>query len=357
VIVAVEAMDARSLARTLRSGASDVVYRDELDEIPGTFERALLCARESRLTRLLMDHSHNALTRAREQLELVSRHGPVLVWTLDRSGRIVTIEGAALGALNIDEVASRGRDAPDVLGAMPFSVAELSARNEPVTFEFELGERVFEATVRRLQGRVSAPEVCMGVAVDVTEQRRLERQLAVAQRFETLGRLAGGIAHDFRNLITLVDGHAELVLDDLEPDSPLCRDIRAIRDAAARAERLVAQLLRFRHRGSGDRRSLHLDRLLRDFETSVGRMLGKRITLEVCCSNSLPPIVADPTSLEQLLLNLLVNARDAMPSGGRARIEAEPGEVRGRPSVVLRVVDAGAGMDEDTKRRLFEPLF
>lgn len=206
-----------------------------------------------------------------------------------------------------------------------------------------------------------------GVVRDATEPRRLSARRSRAQRMEALGRLAGGVAHDFNNLLTAIRGGAAALARDRRLGGPAREWVDVIESAADRAGSLTHQLLAVsRGEGADDPQEVDLARLTREAASTLRGLLGEQVTLEV---EATEPTIArlDPTGFEQVLLNLTVNARDAMPSGGLIRISVEPtvlgmAEAR-RLSVepgayaMLRVRDAGVGMDDDTRERLFEPFF
>ena len=214
-----------------------------------------------------------------------------------------------------------------------------------------------------------------GAVEDVTEHRRaretrerLERQLREAQKMEALGRLAGGVAHDFNNLLTVIAGGAQLVLTGSVPPQRVHNQVEEIHEAARRAAELTKQLLAFSRRQALQPQVLDLNRVLREVQRVVGRLLREDITLEVAFGEGLGQIRADPSQLQQIILNLVVNARDAMPLGGRlvlatrnVEIDAEfvarhPG-VHPGTYVALSVQDTGVGMDADTVANCFEPFF
>src|SRR4029450_1904018 len=211
-----------------------------------------------------------------------------------------------------------------------------------------------------------------GAVEDVTEHRRaretrerLEPQLREAQKMEALGRLAGGVAHDFNNLLTVIAGGAQLVLTGSVPPQSVQNQVEEIHEAARRAAELTKQLLAFSRRQALQPQVLDLNRVLREVQRVVGRLLREDITLEVACGEGLRQIRADPSQLQQIILNLVVNARDAMPLGGRlvlatrnVEIDAEfvarhPG-VNPGTYVALSVQDTGVGMDADTVDNCFE---
>jgi PAS domain S-box-containing protein len=204
------------------------------------------------------------------------------------------------------------------------------------------------------------------VVNDVTERRQLEQQLQQAQKIEAVGQLAGGIAHDFNNILTVINNSAELAIDDLAPWHPVLEHLRAISDAGKRAAALTTQLLAFSRQQPRQAQVLTLPHVVKGVEPMLRRLLGENISISVHHDQS-PAIVGDRAQLEQVLMNLAVNARDAMPRGGQLTIETgrvEFGADTIPPSGVapgryaqLSVTDNGCGMDAWTRARVFEPFF
>ncbi|HVS64475.1 MAG TPA: ATP-binding protein [Thermoanaerobaculia bacterium] len=208
----------------------------------------------------------------------------------------------------------------------------------------------------------------IGVMIDVTASRQLEEQLREADRIESLGRLAGGVAHDFNNLLTAINGYADLLLDRIGEDGPGARELNEIRRAGERAATLTGQLLAFGRRQVLRPKVLDLNRVVTDLAEMLRRVVGSRIVLSSDLAEELPRVRADRGMVEQVLVNLVVNARDAMPEGGTLELrtrdavltppavagasEATPG-----PYVVLEVADTGHGMDEKTRAHIFDPFF
>ena len=207
----------------------------------------------------------------------------------------------------------------------------------------------------------------VSLAQDITGRRQLEEQLQQAQKMEAVGQLAGGVAHDFNNVLTLVNGYSELLLDNLEHDPASRELVEEIRRAGERAEALTRQLLAFSRKQVLAPRLLDVNAVVRDSEKMLRRLIGEDIELTTVLQPSLRCTKADPGQLEQALLNLAVNARDAMPRGGTLRVETASLNVgkdaTGHPGVPageyvqLSVRDSGTGMSEDVRRRLFEPFF
>jgi PAS domain S-box-containing protein len=207
-----------------------------------------------------------------------------------------------------------------------------------------------------------------GILQDITERRALQNELAHAQRMESIGRLAGGIAHDFNNLLTAILGNAELALLDIEPDHPARTSISEITKAAEAAARLTRQLLSFARRQMIEPVPLNLSEVVEGSLELLRRLLGEDIEITAALEPNLGIVEADPGQIQQMLVNLTVNARDAMPEGGRLIVEtaneivtdeylsSRPEVVRGR-WVSLSVTDTGQGMSPEVQAHLFEPFF
>ena len=215
-----------------------------------------------------------------------------------------------------------------------------------------------EQVVRDLAAREAA----------VTERRLLEDQLRQSQKMEAVGKLAGGVAHDFNNLLTAILGYSSLLLDDMPANAPTRREIEQIQHAAQSAASLTQQLLAFSRRQILQPRILDLNDVVRSIEPMLKRIIGEDVNLQTKLSPSLAHVSADPGQIEQIIVNLAVNARDAMPGGGRLTIEtadvmldesytAQHAVTTVGPHVMLAVSDTGRGMDMQTRERIFEPFF
>jgi PAS domain S-box-containing protein len=208
----------------------------------------------------------------------------------------------------------------------------------------------------------------VGVLRDITEHKQLEAQFQQAQKMEAIGALAGGVAHDFNNLLNVINGYCELVLDDLAEDNPMRQDILQIGQAGTRAKSLISQLLAFSRKQILQPEVLDINEVIDNAYLMLRRLIPENIDFVVSGQPGLGLVYADPGQLQQILMNLVINARDAMPEGGKLIIEtadadydeeyvrshsqAKPG-----PYVMIAISDNGIGMDEQTKARLFEPFF
>jgi two-component system, cell cycle sensor histidine kinase and response regulator CckA len=208
----------------------------------------------------------------------------------------------------------------------------------------------------------------LGLLENITEQKRLAAQLLQAQRLENIGRLAGAVAHDFNNLLTVINGYSEIVLGSVDSRDPLFESVKEIKSAGDRAATLTQQLLAFSRRQVMQAKVLSINDVLGDLESMLRRLIGDDIQLVLARDSRAGEVKADPGQVQQVIMNLAVNARDAMPRGGKLLIETANVELgaeirRSQPDVtpgwyvLLSVTDTGTGMDEATLGRLFEPFF
>ena len=203
----------------------------------------------------------------------------------------------------------------------------------------------------------------------LAEREQLQAQFLQSQKMEVVGRLAGGVAHDFNNLLTAILGNCSFLLDDLPKDDPKRADVEDIRSAGERAANLTRQLLAFSRKQVMQLKALDLNAVLADMEKLIRRLIGEDVVLQVSPAGDLPLVRADPGQMEQVVMNLAVNARDAMPKGGRLTIETRNVEFSGAQTLaqgfamppgryaLLTAGDTGAGMGAETMEHLFEPFF
>jgi signal transduction histidine kinase/ActR/RegA family two-component response regulator len=270
--------------------------------------------------------------------------------------------------------------------ARAFNVGAFAAPNRSVVIVFDRVEEPFfgDAAARSAQEalRVAHAELERRVAertdelqMEIAERfraeealQRTEEQLRQAQKMEAIGRLAGGIAHDFNNVLSVVLSYCELMLEQVPVTSPWRADLEEVRRAGERAATLTQQLLAFSRQQVLQPRVLDLNGVVRDMRGMLQRLLGEDVELELRCAPGLEKVRVDPVQIEQVLLNLAVNARDAMPGGGKLTIGTDNVELDARFAgehlgvspgrhVLLAVSDTGVGMDRETRARIFEPFF
>ncbi len=219
-----------------------------------------------------------------------------------------------------------------------------------------------------LHGAEGKPTRMIGAVMDVTQRKQLEEELRQAQKMEAVGRLAGGVAHDFNNLLTIITGRSALLLGRLKGDDASRKSVELIQKTAARAASLTRQLLAFSRKQVLQRKVLDLNATVAELSDMLRRLIGEDIDLLLTLGPTAGRVNADPGQLEQALLNLAVNARDAMPHGGTLSVETDrvelgpappdrPDALPPGPYAVLRVMDTGVGMDAATQAHIFEPFF
>jgi len=315
----------------------------------------------------------SALRASETRFRRLAESGIVGITIADASGCILEANDAFLAMVGYsrDDLLA-GKLAWETLtspNGRDFSAAE--------DLQSEGGARPWEKEYRRKDG--SSVPVLVAVApleggesislsLDLSERKRLEEQFRQAQKMEAVGRLAGGIAHDFNNVLSVILSYAELICGDLQPDEPLRADIEEIRTAGLRATDLTKQLLAFSRQQALEAKVMNLTPSVAGMEKMLRRLLGADVELTMLHANGLWNIKADQGQIEQIIMNLAVNARDAMPQGGKLTIETANVEldddyarahhdVRPGSYVMLAVTDTGIGIDKETQARIFEPFF
>ncbi len=262
---------------------------------------------------------------------------------------------------------------PDDRESLVLAVAEAMQKGEPYTIEYRVVQpsgdvRWIAASGDLMRASDGRPLRATGVAMDVTERKRLEDQLRQAQKMEAIGQLAGGIAHDFNNMLSVIMGHAQLLKRELPPGHPSHRHVDLALRAAESSAKLTAQLLAFGRRQVLAPEVVHLNRVVEDTAEMLNHVLGSHVLIELSLSPELGTLRADSRQIQQVIMNLCLNSRDAMPDGGTvtistrqrslARPEASPeGIIPAGEWCVLEVADTGCGMTPEVMSRLFEPFF
>src|SRR5689334_1666901 len=316
--------------------------------------------------------------RQRRQLQQAMEVLPFGVWLLDPHGRVVLTNAASQALWGKPTEAAEALAAARACWASTGELLRLedwAGWRAILRGETVLGQEILVNAVDGARKTIRSSAVPMrgaegeligGVVIseDVTDERAREQaerqqseQLQQTQRMEAVGRLAGGIAHDFNNLLTGILSYSDLILQELRPSDPLREDVEQIRDAAQRAAGLTRQLLAFSRRQFLNPRVVSLNLTVTELEPMFRRLLGPEVTLETSLDPELGNIVVDPGQLEQVLLNLILNARDAMRAGGQVSLTTMNAELNGEAYVAIRVSDTGVGMEEEIQPRIFEPFF
>jgi two-component system cell cycle sensor histidine kinase/response regulator CckA len=324
------------------------------------------------------EEGSEALRAAEVRFTRFFNNTPIAIAAVDRAGGIGRTNAAFLklfkGALGNDEAGRKLVDlvAPgdrEAVATALESAVKRSASIPPIDVAIAGdGERSARIYINAVEDGADGKDAVIVNAIDITEQRALERQFAQSQKMETVGKLAGGIAHDFNNVLTAIIGFCDLLLANHRPSDPSFQDIMNIKQNANRAAGLVRQLLAFSRRQTLRPQVLQLGDLISDLSVLLTRLLGENVRLEVSHGPDLWPIKADLNQFEQVIVNLAVNARDAMPGGGTMTIRTRnlpAPEVAGFPYrplpaadyVLLEIEDTGSGIPPEVQGRIFEPFF
>ncbi|HSY57919.1 MAG TPA: CHASE4 domain-containing protein [Terriglobales bacterium] len=340
--------------------------------VPGTDEIAYL---GNAINAMLEDLETSQLDRheGRTRLDALMEKMPAVLWTTDAELRFTSGMGAGLEILGLVSGEMAGKslyeyfhtDDPEFLA---IAAHRKALAGERVTYELDWQKHVFESHVQPLRSTEGVVIGVIGVALDITDRKHLADQLRVSQKMQAVGELAGGVAHDFNNLLMIVKGHAEMLLDRIADSSPARHNLEQIQGATDRAATLTRQLLAFSRKQVLQPKVIDLNDVVAGMIKMFARVIGENIELAFLPGSKLASVKADPGQMEQVLLNLVVNARDAMPDGGRLTIETSNVEVdrvsasqhpamEAGSYVVLVVSDTGCGMDAGTQARIFEPFF
>jgi PAS domain S-box-containing protein len=296
-------------------------------------------------------------------LEAIIENSPLAIYASDLEGHVTSWNRTAEAIFGWTEEEVLGHPVPlsTPTGEVLTGAEARSHRKDGTAVELS----VWRAPLRDATGAVTG---CITMAANVTERKSLERQLQQSQRMEAVGRLAGGVAHDFNNLLTVITGYAYMLVEDLAGEDACRSNAEEILHVVDRASALTTQLLAFGRRQVAQPKTIDVNELVLNIDKMLRRLIGDNIELVTALSPDAGRIHADPAQIEQVLMNLLVNSRDAMPEGGRITVEtanatleeqqaSNPLAARPGQYVVLSVLDSGHGMDEETRAHIFEPFF
>ena len=352
--------DGASIVAGLKAGADDYL------ELP--YDPIQLVAKVSR-----MSERRRAERESQAELRALFAALADLIVVFDAQGRYLSVAPTKVDLLFAPAIDRVGRTIHEVLPAEKADllldhIRQSIAQGQPHSFEFSLPgtdnvERWYECTVSPLSS-----DRVFWVARDVTDRKILHENFLQAQKMDAVGRLAGGIAHDFNNLLTVITGFGDLVAAELPPESEVRRDAEEVLQAAARASALTRQLLAFSRKQLLRPSVIDLNLVVANLEPMLRRLIGEDIDFRTTLPPGIGHVNADPSQLEQVLLNLVVNARDAMPLGGTLSIRTDRVEITdgygGSATttppgdyVMLSVTDTGSGMDDSVLRHVFEPFF
>ncbi len=369
--------------KVLQIGATDYLLKDRLDRLVPAVHRAIKEA-ETRRTRKLAEQAllqrEQTLRENEERTNFALAAARMGVWEIEFARNRMTWSGTMAPVFGLTPAHAPRTSAdffqlihPDDRPAAEASIERAIAGEPDCVVEFRAIWP--DGSAHWVHGRAQAsydaggrPLRLLGIAMDIDERKSLEEQLRQAQKLEAIGQLAGGVAHDFNNVLTVILGFSELLIDRLPPDDPGRADLLEIKKAGARAAGLTRQLLAFSRKQILQPKVLDVNALIGSMEPMLRQLIAAHVDLTFSLTARAALIKMDPTQLEQILVNLAVNAADAMPRGGKLSIETtnvtlderhQQWHLPVRPGdyAVLAVSDTGVGMDEATSRRIFEPFF
>lgn len=382
VIILTGAINEDTAVQCMKAGAADYVIKEHLKRLGQAVSHAL----EQRQLRLERQQAEQALRASEERYRILAQTLPDALTVIDADGAITYASPPALrlyGHATEQEVLGRAvaewvhsdyrQQTLDhirlVQAGTPIASKEyLLLKSDGSTFFGEVSASCIYGPQRQVTGYIVIVRDVTPRKQAEAAQAQLEAQLRHSQKMESIGRLASGVAHDFNNLLTVIQGYCDTIQDQLPSDDPIFDDIEQIRRASERATKLTRQLLAFSRRQVLSPARLDLNSLVAELQAMLVRLIGPGIALTTALDPDLRIVIADPGQIGQVIMNLVVNARDAMPDGGAltlmtrnvAPAQYQAPQLTQLPSggyVQLAVADTGCGMDAETLSRIFEPFF
>ena len=375
-IVVTGTLGDEAAVEVIQRGASDYVLKDRLARLPSAIQRAL----EEKTLREERKESEKALRASEAAFRGLFESAPDAIVLVNEDGRITLVNAHAESIFGYARKELIGKPV-EMLLPERFRERHIGHRTafqaNPTIRRMGVGIELFalrkdgveipvEVTLSPL--RTNEHTEILSIIRDVSERKQLELQLSQSQKMEAIGRLAGGVAHDFNNHLGVIIGYSELLLDRLPPGDPLRKSATMIREAGQRSASLTRQLLAFSRRQIFEPKVLDLNAVVSDIDSMLRPLIGEDVELVTLLDPSLGKLRADPAQVDQIIMNLAVNARDAMPHGGRLILQTSNADldeayaskhatVKPGHYVMLAVSDNGTGMDKQTQEQIFEPFF
>jgi len=354
--------------QSLNEGAAEYLVKETLNQelLRRTLRYAIQLGRAQKVARGCEQRFHDLFENTKD-----------ILFTLDLDGNITSLNKSGEEVIGLPRNEAFQNNIKSLVAPEHHGVCrEMMQRilNEEALPHFEIqlirkdGQRVvLEASALPIRSG-GKKEGVQGIARDVTERRHMENVARQSQKLEAIGRLSGGLAHDFNNLLCVIIGHTEVLSERLSSNDPAINNVNQIKKAADSASALTRQLLAFSRKQVFHPQALDLNSIVVDTEKLLGRLIGEHVELFTSLDPMLGQVFADPVQIEQVLMNLVLNARDAMPQGGKLTIEtlnvnleekheSKHSLIPAGSYVLFAVTDTGCGMDEETQNRIFEPFY
>jgi two-component system, cell cycle sensor histidine kinase and response regulator CckA len=358
----------------MKAGAHDYLMKDNLNRLIPAVKRELHDAQVRKAHR----KSVSDLKDSKNMLQSIIDNAAAVIYLKDVQGKYILINKQYETLFHINNNQIKGKNDYDIF---PEEVADVLRNNDCIVvdsnsaMEFEEviphdgDPHIYISVKFPLCDDSGVPTCVCSICTDITERKKLEAQFQQAQKMEAIGTLTGGIAHDFNNLLSVIIGNAELLEEQIQRWHFKTEYLNEIKSAGQRATNLVHQLLAFSRKQIIKPKPINFNIILKDLEMMLGRIIGEDILFKIYPATGLWPVNIDPGQVEQVIMNLAVNARDAMPSGGNLdiitkNVELEAGHFHDHdvenvpgPYVMVTVSDTGIGMDAETRKRAFEPFY